>query len=46
MSKLEAPLKIDDRGRITIPKAIRETLGIEGKEAIVNVTIETVEDDD
>ncbi|WP_227380227.1 MraZ N-terminal domain-containing protein [Haladaptatus halobius] len=46
MPKLQAPLKIDDRGRITIPKALRETLGVDGREAVVQVTIEPLDETD
>lgn len=36
--------KIDERGRVTIPDDAREKLGIEGKEAIVEITLRTGDD--
>lgn len=34
MSRQEITLKVDDRGRVTLPKEIREQLGIESNDEI------------
>lgn len=36
-------LKIDEQGRITVPKHVRQALGVEGREAIVRVELEVRE---
>lgn len=40
----EATVKIDDRGRVTIPQGTRVALGINGDETWVTLHIERVED--
>lgn len=35
-----ATLKIDEQGRITIPRPVRQALGVDGKEAIVRVELD------
>lgn len=40
-----ATAKIDERGRLVVPKAVREALDIYGKEAIVRVEIEVRDSD-
>lgn len=32
-------LKIDEQGRITVPQPVRQALGVDGKEAIVQVEL-------
>jgi len=39
----QTDVQIDDRGRMTIPKTIREQLGIKDTSADVSVTIEVLE---
>lgn len=36
-------LKLDKQGRITVPKQVRQALGVEGHEAIVRVELEVRE---
>jgi bifunctional DNA-binding transcriptional regulator/antitoxin component of YhaV-PrlF toxin-antitoxin module len=35
-----ATLKIDEQGRMTIPRPVRQALGIDGKEAVVRVELD------
>lgn len=35
-----ATVEIDERGRLVVPKAVRKTLGINGKEAVVRVEVD------
>lgn len=35
--------KIDKQGRVPVPRMVRDKLGMQGREAIVNVVIEIVE---
>lgn len=42
----ETTVKIDDRGRVTIPQGTRVALGINGKEAWLRIQAEQVDPDE
>jgi len=37
-------VKIDERGRVVIPQPVRETLGIEGEETTLEVTVREIDE--
>lgn len=41
----QTTVKIDERGRVTIPQGTRVALGINGEEAWVRLRVETVDQD-
>jgi bifunctional DNA-binding transcriptional regulator/antitoxin component of YhaV-PrlF toxin-antitoxin module len=42
----EATVKIDERGRVTIPQGTRIALGISGDEAWLRIKAETIDQND
>lgn len=46
MGERTTTVKVDERGRLYIPKAVREDLGFEGEEATVEITVQYEDDND
>lgn len=44
MGERTTTVKVDERGRVYIPKAVRESLGFEGKETYVELTVKYEDD--
>jgi len=41
----ECQVQMDTQGRLYLPKATRQALGIEGKSATLNLTVEVITND-
>lgn len=46
MGKRTTTVEVDERGRLTIPKPIRNALDIDGERTTAEITIRVEEDDD
>lgn len=39
MTEATTPARMDENGRITVPKPVREKLGVDGEQVLVDVTV-------
>lgn len=46
MRERTTTVKMDERGRLYVPKPVREELGVEGEEVNVEITVRHEENDD
>ena len=40
MTEVKTPARMDEQGRIVIPKPARQKLGVDGEKVLVDVTVE------